>query len=70
MGLFKRSQETGHSKRGVGGGEISPLRPRFAPKAPPCASACPNGSEIRELMVTIAQAKDYGLTREQAFERV
>src|SRR5208337_423235 len=43
---------------------------RFVPKAPPCASACPNGSEIRELMVTIAQTKDYGLTREQAFERV
>jgi len=70
MGLFKEVKKPVIRSVASGGGEISPLRPRFAPKAPPCASACPNGSEIRELMVTIAQAKDYGLTREQAFERV
>jgi NADPH-dependent glutamate synthase beta subunit-like oxidoreductase/Pyruvate/2-oxoacid:ferredoxin oxidoreductase delta subunit len=70
MGLFKEVKKPVIRSVVSGAGEISPLRPRFVPKAPPCASACPNGSEIRELMVTIAQGKDYGLTREQAFERV
>jgi len=68
MGLFKEVKKP--VIRSVAAGEISPLRPRFVPKAPPCASGCPNGSEIRELMVLVAQAKDYGLTQEQAFERV
>jgi NADPH-dependent glutamate synthase beta subunit-like oxidoreductase len=50
------------------GGDISPLRPRYVPKTPPCAGQCPNGNEIRELLVTIAQAKQYGRSLEQAFE--
>jgi NADPH-dependent glutamate synthase beta subunit-like oxidoreductase/Pyruvate/2-oxoacid:ferredoxin oxidoreductase delta subunit len=37
-------------------------------KAPPCAGGCPNGNEIRELLVTIAQAEAYGRSNEQAFE--
>jgi NADPH-dependent glutamate synthase beta subunit-like oxidoreductase len=68
MGLFKEVKKP--VIRSVAAGEISPLRPRFVPKAPPCSSGCPNGSEIREIMVIVAQAKDYGLTQEQAFERV
>jgi len=55
--------------RTTGAGEMSPLRPLFVAKAPPCASGCPNGHQIRDLLVMIAQAKDYGLTTEQAFER-
>ena len=70
MGLFKEVKKPVIRSVASGAGEVSALRPRFVAKAPPCASACPNGNEIRELMVTIAQAKDYGLTREQAFERV
>ncbi|MGA9642917.1 MAG: NAD(P)-binding protein [Terriglobales bacterium] len=70
MGLFKEVRKPVIRSVVAGASEISPLRPRFVPKAPPCASACPNGSEIRELMVSIAKAKDYGFTREQAFERV
>jgi len=45
MGLFKEVKKPVIRSVASGGGEISPLRPRFAPKAPPCASACPNGSE-------------------------
>ena len=70
MGLFKEVKKPVIRTAAAGAGEISPLRPRFAPKAPPCASGCPNGNEIRELLVIVAQAKDYGLTQEQAFERV
>ena len=70
MGLFKEVKKPVIRTAAASAGEISPLRPRFAPKAPPCASGCPNGNEIRELLVIVAQAKDYGLTQEQAFERV
>ena len=69
MGLFKEVKKP-LIRSVAAASEISQLRPRFVPKAPPCASGCPNGNEIRELLVIIAQAKDYGLTREQAFERV
>ena len=70
MGLFKEVKKPVIRTVAASAGEISPLRPRFVPKAPPCASGCPNGNDIRELLVIIAQAKDYGLTQEQAFERV
>lgn len=70
MGLFKEVKKPVIRSAVAAASEISPLRPRFVPQAAPCASCCPNGNEIRELLVIIAQAKDYGLTREQAFERV
>ncbi len=70
MGLFKEVKKPVIRGVAAAASEISPLRPRFVPKTPPCASGCPNGNEIRELLVVIAQAKEYGLTREQAFERV
>src|ERR1039458_8790249 len=57
-------------KSGTGSSEISPLRPRYTPKAAPCAGHCPNGNEIRELLIAIAQAETYGRTNEQAFELV
>ena len=57
-------------KAAAGGSEISALRPRYTPKAAPCAGHCPNGNEIRELLVTIAQSEAYGRTNEQAFELV
>ena len=69
MGLFKDVKKPMIREVVAGAAEVSPLRPRFVPKAPPCAGACPNGNEIRDVMVTIAQAEAYGLTREQALER-
>jgi len=70
MGLFKEVKKPVIRSAVAAAAEVSPLRPQFVPKAPPCASGCPNGNEIRESLVTIAQAREYGLTREQAFERV
>jgi NADPH-dependent glutamate synthase beta subunit-like oxidoreductase/Pyruvate/2-oxoacid:ferredoxin oxidoreductase delta subunit len=48
--------------------EISPLRPKYAEKTPPCVSHCPNEADIRGWLTTIAQAEAYGRTDEQALE--
>lgn len=69
MGLFKEVKKPVIKTTLASAGEISPLRPLFVAKSAPCASNCPNGNQIRDLLVMIAQAKDYGLTTEQAFER-
>jgi NADPH-dependent glutamate synthase beta subunit-like oxidoreductase/Pyruvate/2-oxoacid:ferredoxin oxidoreductase delta subunit len=70
MPLFKEVKKPIIKAAAVGGAEISPLRPRYIAKTPPCAGRCPNGNEIRELLITIAQAEAYGRTNEQAFESV
>jgi len=69
MALFKEVKKPVIKTVFPAADEISPLRPLFVAKAPPCASGCPNGNEIRGSLVMIAQAKDYGLSTEQAFER-
>jgi NADPH-dependent glutamate synthase beta subunit-like oxidoreductase/Pyruvate/2-oxoacid:ferredoxin oxidoreductase delta subunit len=69
MGLFKEVKKPVIKTVFPAADEISPLRPLFVAKAPPCASGCPNGNEVRGSLVMIAQAKDYGLSTEQAFER-
>ncbi len=69
MGLFKDVKKP-VIKTSTGSADISPLRPRYVAKSPPCAGHCPNGNEIRELLTTIAQAEGYGRTNEQAFELV
>ena len=69
MPLFKEVKKP-VIKAVLAGADISPLRPRYIEKTPPCAGHCPNGNEIRELLVIIAQAEAYGRTSEQAFELV
>lgn len=69
MVLFKAVKKTVMKISLARAGEISPLRPVFVAKSAPCASHCPNGNQIRDLLVMIAQAKDYRLRTEQAFER-
>jgi NADPH-dependent glutamate synthase beta subunit-like oxidoreductase/Pyruvate/2-oxoacid:ferredoxin oxidoreductase delta subunit len=46
--------------------EISPLRPKYAEKTPPCSFHCPIGTDIRGWITTIAQAEAYGRTDEDA----
>jgi NADPH-dependent glutamate synthase beta subunit-like oxidoreductase len=67
MALFKEVKKP-IIKTTTAGAEISPLRPRYAPKAPPCIGGCPNGTDIRGWLTTIAQAEAYGRTPEQAYE--
>lgn len=69
MGLFKEQKKPIIKAGGAGtGGEISPLRPKYAPKAPPCSSHCPGGTDIRAWITALAQAEAYGRTKEQALE--
>jgi NADPH-dependent glutamate synthase beta subunit-like oxidoreductase len=68
MGLFKEVKKPIIKATAGAGAEISPLRPRYVPKAPPCTGHCPSGADIRGWLTTIAQAEAYGRTNEQAYE--
>jgi NADPH-dependent glutamate synthase beta subunit-like oxidoreductase/Pyruvate/2-oxoacid:ferredoxin oxidoreductase delta subunit len=68
MPLLKDSKKVQAPQPAVAGAEISPLRPRYSEKTPPCVSHCPNEADIRDWIVTIAQADAYGRTSEQALE--
>lgn len=68
MGLFKEVKKPIIKAAVSAGAEISPLRPRYAPKTPPCIGNCPSGTDIRGWLTTIAQAEAYGRTNQQAFE--
>ena len=57
--------------RGSGGGSSSldsGLRPKFVESLPPCMDGCPNHNAIREMLMTISKAEEYGKSPEQAFE--
>ncbi len=47
--------------------EVSPLRPQYIEKTPPCIGHCPVGTEIRKWLVLIAQAEAYGRTYPEAY---
>ena len=47
----------------------SPLRPLFVLKTPPCSDACPNHTDIRGVLTTIAQAEKRGIPYDEAFEQ-
>ncbi len=68
MALFKDVKKPVIKGATAGNGDISPLRPRFVERTPPCADRCPHGNEIREVLVSIAQHQAYGRTAPQAFE--
>ncbi len=68
MGLFKEVKKPVIKSGPASGGEISPLRPRYQVKTPPCMGHCPSGTDIRAWLTTIAQAEAYGRTPEQAYE--
>jgi NADPH-dependent glutamate synthase beta subunit-like oxidoreductase/Pyruvate/2-oxoacid:ferredoxin oxidoreductase delta subunit len=68
MPLFKEVKKPVIRQTSAAGAEISPLRPRYSEKTPPCVSHCPNEADIRGWLTTIAQAEAYGRTNEQALE--
>jgi NADPH-dependent glutamate synthase beta subunit-like oxidoreductase/Pyruvate/2-oxoacid:ferredoxin oxidoreductase delta subunit len=64
-------------KKGLGGGALarssagrqtSNLRPRPTTKLPPCMDGCPQGTDIRGVLTTIAFGDKYGRTLEQSYE--
>jgi Pyruvate/2-oxoacid:ferredoxin oxidoreductase delta subunit len=48
--------------------ETSSLRPEFVEKAAPCLSGCPNGTDVRGLMTTLALGESRGLSKERVVE--
>jgi NADPH-dependent glutamate synthase beta subunit-like oxidoreductase len=68
MGLFKEVKKPVIKAATSAGAEVSPLRPRYAPKPPPCIGHCPSGADIRGWLTAIAQAEAYGRTNAQACE--
>jgi NADPH-dependent glutamate synthase beta subunit-like oxidoreductase len=51
----------------VGGRATSALRPQAVLKMPPCATGCPNATDVRAVLTTIAQAESRGTSQAQAF---
>jgi NADPH-dependent glutamate synthase beta subunit-like oxidoreductase/Pyruvate/2-oxoacid:ferredoxin oxidoreductase delta subunit len=68
MPLFKEVKKPVIRATSAAGAEISPLRPKYVEKTPPCVGHCPIGTDIRGWLTTIAQAEAYGRTNEQALE--
>ena len=65
-------------KKGLGGGALarsssgrqtSSLRPRPTTKLPPCMDGCPQGTDIRSVLTTIAFSEKYGRTMEESYEK-
>jgi dissimilatory sulfite reductase flavoprotein subunit len=67
MPLFKSVKKPMIKAAAPAGAEISPQRPAYVPKAPPCSGGCPCGTDIRGWLTTIAQAEAYGRTHEEAY---
>jgi NADPH-dependent glutamate synthase beta subunit-like oxidoreductase len=68
MGLFKDVKKVTIKAAGPSGGEISPQRPAYVAKLPPCAGGCPCGTDIRGWLTTVAQADAYGRTTDEAYQ--
>ena len=60
MALFKAVKKPVIHAAAPAGAEISPLRPAYVAKTPPCIAGCPCGTDIRGWLTTIAQAEAYG----------
>jgi len=67
MPLFKTVKKLEIKATAGSGGQISPLRPAYKPKAPPCSGGCPSGADIRGWLTTIAQAEAYGRSNDEAY---
>lgn len=75
MGLLKKKDKKSSStfKTRMGGGgsgsQISPLRPRYVTRMPPCTHTCPSGNDIRGWLMTIALREKLGLSLDEACEK-
>ena len=75
MGLLKQKKKKskGIGSRLAGGGgsgsQISPLRPRYVEKLPPCTGTCPSDNDIRGWLTVIAEREKLGLSLDEACEK-
>jgi NADPH-dependent glutamate synthase beta subunit-like oxidoreductase/Pyruvate/2-oxoacid:ferredoxin oxidoreductase delta subunit len=65
----KKRKLGGRVSAGPSARETSNLRPFFAPKVPACADRCPNHTDIRGMLTTIALAEKKNISYEEAFEQ-
>ncbi len=70
IGLKKKKKKlkTRGSTSGGGPRVTSALRPYNLEKLAPCMDACPQGTEIRKMLMTIAKTEDRGRTYEESYE--
>lgn len=64
----KKKKKLGARSMGASKAEVSTLRPKFVEKTPPCIHNCPNHNKIRDAVMTISKAEDYGKDYDQAIE--
>jgi NADPH-dependent glutamate synthase beta subunit-like oxidoreductase/Pyruvate/2-oxoacid:ferredoxin oxidoreductase delta subunit len=74
MGLLKKKDDRkssigSHLRSGASGGQISPLRPTYVEKTPPCTANCPSGNDIRGWLTMVALREKLGLSLEEAREQ-
>lgn len=75
MGLLKKKDKKKSSPPrfasggGSSGTEISPLRPTFIEKLPPCTGHCPSGNDIRGWLKVIAEREKTGTSLEDACDQ-
>ncbi|MFH2007379.1 MAG: NAD(P)-binding protein [bacterium] len=71
MGIRKQKKKAVTIKASTGGGGprvTSNERPLVQEKSPPCMRGCPQGTEIRRFLMTIAKAEDHGRSLEASYE--
>ena len=70
MAIVKKVRKLG--SRGVavsGPREDTGLRPEFVLKAPPCATACPNDTDVRALLAVLARPEAAAIPADRSFEQ-
>ncbi len=70
MGLLKKKKKKGSLGTRTGAGssqEQSSRRPQYVEKTAPCMAACPNKTNIREIITTISLAEKHGKKPEEAY---
>jgi NADPH-dependent glutamate synthase beta subunit-like oxidoreductase/Pyruvate/2-oxoacid:ferredoxin oxidoreductase delta subunit len=73
MGLLKeKKKSSGMGSRLSGGGgsgsQISPMRPRYVERLPPCTGSCPSGNDIRGWLTAISLREKLGKSLEEGCE--
>jgi NADPH-dependent glutamate synthase beta subunit-like oxidoreductase/Pyruvate/2-oxoacid:ferredoxin oxidoreductase delta subunit len=74
MGLLKKEKKKPDMSKISGGGggsgsQVSPYRPVYVTKMPPCTEHCPSGNDIRGWLEIIAQREKMGISLDEACDR-
>ena len=73
MGLLKKKEKKSSSfgarMSGGSGSQLSPLRPRYLERTPPCSHNCPSGNDIRGWLMDIALREKLGVSVDDACEQ-